>query len=52
MRTERGDWYFPDGHRVGFGGGTWFLVNRGPNEVILDGQQFYGSVRLFHRFSS
>ena len=27
MRTERGDWYFPDGTAVGFGGGTRFLVN-------------------------
>ena len=50
MRTERGDWYFPDGRRVGFGGGTRFLVNRGPNEVI-NGEQLYGSVRLFRRFS-
>ena len=51
MRTERGDWYFPDGTRVGeFGAGTRFMVNRGPNEVI-NGEQFYGSVRLFKRFS-
>ena len=50
VRTERGDWYFPDGTTVGFGDGTRFLVNRGPNEVI-NGQQFYGSVRLFRRFS-
>ena len=50
VRTERGDWYFPDGRRVEFGGGTRFLVNRGPNEVI-NGQQFNGSVRLFRRFS-
>ena len=29
--AERGDWYFPDGTtEVGFGSGTWFLVNRGP----------------------
>ena len=50
VRTERGDWYFPDGTRVRFGGGTRFLVSRGPNEVI-NGQQFNGSVRLFRRFS-
>ena len=50
VRTERGDWYFPDGTRVGFGNGIQFLVNRGPNEVIM-GQQFNGSVRLFRRFS-
>ena len=51
-RTVHGDWYFPDGTRVGeSGGGSLFLVNRGPNEVI-NGEQFYGSVRLFHRFSA
>ena len=52
-RTERGDWYFPDGRRVEFqrgGGYAWFLVNRGPNEVIGE-QQFNGSVRLFRIFS-
>ena len=49
--AQRGNWYFPDGTRVGeFGGGTRFLVNRGPNEVI-NGEQFNGSVRLFRRFS-
>ena len=51
MHTERGNWYFPDGTTVGFGSGTRFLVNRGPNEVI-NGEQFYGSVRLFRRFSA
>ena len=50
VRTKRGDWYYPNGSRVEFGGGTRFLANRGPNEVI-NGQQFYGSVRLFRRFS-
>ena len=51
VRTMRGNWYFPDGTTVGFSsGGTRFLVNRGPNEII-DGQQVYGSVRLFRRFS-
>ena len=50
VRPERGDWYFPDGTAIGFGGGTRFLVNRSPNEII-NGQQFYGSVRLFRRFS-
>ena len=49
-RTERGNWYFPDGTTVGFGDGTRFLVNRGPNEVIGQ-QQFNGSVRLFRRWS-
>ena len=50
MRTHRGDWYFPDGTTVGFGSGTRFLANRGPNEVV-NGQQVNGSVRLFRRFS-
>ena len=48
----RGNWYFPDGTIIRFfSSGTRFLVNRGPNEVILNGEQFYGSVRLFRRFS-
>ena len=55
VRTERGDWYFPDGTRVrDFDNSSraWFLVNRGPNEIIdAREQQFYGSVRLFRRFS-
>ena len=55
VRTEHGDWYFPDGTRVGLfiisRYKTRFLVNRGPNEVI-NGQQFNGSVHLFRRFSS
>ena len=48
-RAVRGDWYYPDGSRIE-DSGNGFLVNRGPNEVI-DGEQFYGSVRLFRRFS-
>ena len=45
-------WYFPDGRIVEFGVNLpRFLANRGPNEVI-NGQQFYGSVRLFRRFSN
>ena len=54
MSTVRGNWYFPDGTRVdefSRDGSTQFLVNRGPNEEI-NGQQFYGSVRLFRRFSA
>ena len=52
MRTVRGDWYFPDGNRIASSsGGSRFLANRGPNEVI-NGQQFNGSVRLFRRFSN
>ena len=50
-RTVRGDWYYPDGRVVQFdAGGTTFRANRGPNEVI-SGRQFYGSVRLFRRYT-
>ena len=51
-RTVRGNWYYSDGRVVQLHvpGGT-FLSNRGPNEV-LNGQQFYGSVRLFYRWSN
>ena len=53
VRAQHGNWYFPDGTRVGefASSGTRFMVNRGPNEVI-NGQQFNGSVRLFRRFSA
>ena len=55
-RTVRGDWYYPDGRRVPYRsidheGTAAFLLNRGPNEV-RNGRQFYGSVRLFRRWSS
>ena len=50
--TVRGDWYFPDGSRVGFDGrSTEYRVNRGANEEI-NGQTVYGSVRLYRRFSN
>ena len=52
-RTVRGNWYLPDGTRVGLdtGSGTpAFYANRGPNEVI-NGQTVYGSVRLYRRFT-
>ena len=53
VRTVHGNWYFPDGTIVGefAPSATRFMVNRGPNEVV-NGQQFYGSVRLFRRFSA
>ena len=52
MRAQHGDWFFPDGNRVAFSsGGSQFLANRGPNEVIGE-QQFNGSVRLYRRFST
>ena len=50
-RTVRGDWYYPDGSRVAGSdqsGRDAFRRNRGLNEV-LNGQQSYGSVRLFRR---
>ena len=53
VRAEHGDWYFPDGTRIRDfdpSYSTRFLINRGPNEVIGE-QQFYGSVRLFRRWS-
>ena len=51
--TVRGDWYYPDGRRVEFNpvASVTFRANRGPNRVI-DNRQFYGSVRLFHRWSN
>ena len=56
--TVRGDWYYPNGSVVlfdvivpmGEGSRTTFWRNRGPNEVV-NGQQRYGSVRLFRRYS-
>ena len=50
--TVRGDWYFPDGRRVGFDTGfsAAYLANRGVNEETF-GQTVYGSVRLYRRFS-
>ena len=51
--TVQGDWYYPDGRLVTFdpSASVTFRSNRGPNEVI-NGRQFYGSVRLFCRYSS
>ena len=51
-RTVHGDWYLPDGNRVGFDemGSRAFQANRGPNEVI-NGSQVYGSVRLYRRYT-
>ena len=51
--TVCGDWYYPDGRTVVFntGGPGTFQSNRGANEVIGN-QQFYGSVRLWRRFTA
>ena len=54
-RAVRGDWYYPDGRRVEFSpvNSLTFRANRGPNEVnVTSGRRFYGSVRLFRRYSS
>ena len=52
MRTVRGDWYLPDGSRVGFDtrGDPAYQANRGPNEE-MNGQTVYGSVRLYRRWN-
>ena len=53
-RTVHGGWYYPNGSLVTLHPptpGTTFLSNRGPNEII-GGQQFYGSVRLWRRWSN
>ena len=50
-RTVRGNWYYPDGRTVVFNtSGATFQSNRGLNEVIGN-QQFYGSVRLWRRYT-
>ena len=52
-RARRGDWYYPNGSRVEFDGlplNKVFRANRGQNEV-RNGRQFYGSVRLWRRFT-
>ena len=51
-RTVRGDWYFPDGTRVGFDTtfSAAYLANRGATQEI-GGQTVYGSVRLYRRFA-
>ena len=47
--TVHGDWYYPNGSIVPFNAvGLTFQKNRGPNQII-NGRQFYGSVRLFRR---
>ena len=53
VRTERGNWYLPDGSRVRFDTGRdpAYQANRGPNEEI-NGQIVYGSVRLYRRYTT
>ena len=49
----RGDWFYPDGSVVEFDGNPdnkAFRANRGQNE-FRNGRQFYGSVRLWRRFT-
>ena len=51
-RSERGNWYFPDGNRVvDSNNGVRFRVNRGPNELLSNGTQVNGSVRLYRRYN-
>ena len=46
-----GNWYYPGGGLVNDdSGGNRFELNRGQNEVI-NGQQFYGSVRIWRRYT-
>ena len=47
-----GNWYFPDGTPVGntLGNTAVLRSNRGQNEM-RSGRQFYGSVRLFRRYT-
>ena len=49
-RTVRGNWYLPNGAVVTNTGNPTFQSNRGPNEE-RNGQQFYGSVRIFRRYA-
>ena len=49
----RGDWFYPNGSVVQFDGfplNRVFRANRGQNE-LRNGRQFYGSVRLWRRFT-
>ena len=48
--TVRGDWYDPDRNIITSTASPAFRSNRGPNEV-LSGRQFYGSVRIFRRYT-
>ena len=43
---QLGNWHLP----ANIAGGGTFRINRGQNEVI-SGQQFYGSVRLWRRYT-
>ena len=50
---RRGDWFYPNGSRVEFDGNpdnAVFRANRGQKEM-RNGRQFYGSVRLWRRYS-
>lgn len=53
-RTVHGNWYYPDGSIVNLNTSiltATFQSNRGPNELV-NSRQFYGSVRLWRRWSS
>ena len=54
VSPQRGEWHFPNGNIVPFNssaGEITFRQNRGQREGI-NGRQFYGSVRLFRRWSN
>ena len=48
--TVRGNWYLPNGDVASNTRDREFHSNRGPNEE-RNGQQFYGSVRIFRRYT-
>ena len=51
---ELGDWYYPNGHTVMYNTDhkrATFQSNRGQNQLI-NNQQFYGSVRLWRRYTA
>ena len=53
-RTVHGNWYYPDESIVNLNTSiltATFQSNRGPNELV-NSRQFYGSVRLWRRWSS
>ena len=53
-QSVRGYWYYPDSSTRRIDGsegrGANFRSNRGPN-AIINGQQFYGSVHLWRRYT-
>ena len=46
-----GDWYYPDGRKITGVGSPVYRINRGQKEVLNHNQQFYGSVRLWRKYT-